>query len=111
MLQSVPERGAAKPRLLCSLRCVSPVIVQVIGPNTLFLAETDNALMQTDDSGVIDALQINQASGLLVLWLAGDVWAAGSVAFKPLILIPGVNTGSGLEGQKEVGANTLTGVR
>jgi hypothetical protein len=99
MLQSVPSRAQAKPRLLVQgLKCPTPITIQVVGPNTLYLAESDTALMQTDDSGVLDALQINQASGIVVFWAMGDVWAAGSqaanAAFKPLIYIPNTNTGS-----------------
>jgi hypothetical protein len=111
VLQSVPQLARAKPRLLVTLKCLSPIIVQVIGPNTLYLAETDNALMQTDESGLIDAVQINRASGLVLLWWLGDVWAAGSVPFKPLIIIPDVNTGSGLiGGPGGTLGNTLGGV-
>ena len=94
MLQSVPARGTSKPRLLASFKCPTFVIIQIVGPSTLFLAETDNALMQTDDSGLIDALAINQASGIQYLWWNGDLWGAGSQVFKPLIIIPGATTGS-----------------
>jgi len=97
MLQSVPQRGAAKPRLLGTFSCWTYVTIQIVGPNTLFIAETDNALMQTDDSGTIDALQLTQAGapgGLYQFWWMGDMWGAGSVAFKPLIIVPGATTGS-----------------
>lgn len=54
--------------------------------------------MQTDDSGIIDALQIVQGAagnqGIVTLWWKGDLWAAGSTPFKPLIIIPGASTGS-----------------
>lgn len=104
MLQSVPSRASAKPRLICHLDCVTPITVQVIGPNTLYIAETDTQLMINDDSGLIDALQINQASGAVTLWMKGDVWAAGSQAvnqnFKPIIYVPGNQVGSGIGGQQ-----------
>ena len=99
MLQTVPQLGLAKPRKIATFPCYTFLIVQVINAGqTLFLAETENALMQTDDSGLIDALQINQASGIRNMWWIGDLWAAGSIAFRPLIIIPGTTTGSGLNG-------------
>lgn len=98
MLQSVPIRGAGKPRLLCHLRCLTPITFQVIGPNTLFISDIDVALMSTDDAAqLIDAIQINQASGQVTLWMKGDVWAAGSANFNAVVYIPGNNAGSGLE--------------
>lgn len=110
MLQSVPVRGGGQPRLLGTFRCLTAIVVQVIGPATLFISETAQALVQTDDSGLIDALQINQASGLQTLWVEGDVWAAGSIAFKPIIYIPGVNTSSGLKGAASTPNAALQGV-
>ncbi len=100
MLQSVPSRGSAKPRLLGTFRDLVYVVVQVLGPNTLFLSETETGLMSTDDSGsTIDGLQIVAASGIVGFWWRGDLWAAGSQVagntFKPYIFIStGVFTGS-----------------
>lgn len=97
MLQSVPQIGAAKPRPIGSFQVWTYITIQIAGPNTLFIAETDNALMQTDDSGVVDALQLTQAGapgGLYQFWWKGDMWAAGSIAFKAVIVIPGAMTGS-----------------
>ena len=97
MLQAVPKLGNGKPRLLGSFQCPTYVIVQVTTPNTLYLAETENALMQNADDGSIDALQINQANGIQPFWWYGDLWAMGSAAFRPLIIIcEGVTTGSAL---------------
>jgi hypothetical protein len=110
MLQSVPLRGGAQPRLLGTFKCLTAICVQVIGPNTLFLSERAESLLQTNDAGLIDALQINQASGLVTLWVQGDLWAAGSIAFTPLIYIPGVNTSSGLPGAGGSPNATLMGV-
>lgn len=94
MLQSVPQIAASKPRKIATFNCPTFIAIQVVGPNTLYIAETENQLMLTDDSGLIDALQINQASGLQKFWWNGDLWAAGSVAFKALFVIPGAQTGS-----------------
>jgi hypothetical protein len=97
MLQSVPSLRSAKPRLLCTFTQVTPIMVQVIGPYTLYLAETDQQLMENSDAGTIDAIQINQASGLVVIWVNGCLYAAGSQAvaapFLPFIYIPNVNSG------------------
>lgn len=102
MLQSVPALRSAKPRLLCTFTQVTPIMVQVTGPNTLYLAETDQQLMQSSDSGEIDAMQITQASGLIVVWVNGALYAAGSQApgtvFKPFIYIPNVNSGGLVNG-------------
>ena len=53
--------------------------------------------MMSNDDGTIDALQINQASGIVGLWWNGTLYAAGSQAapgsFKPFIGIPGAETG------------------
>ena len=95
MLQSVPQINQFKPRKIVTLNCWTFIVIQVVGPQTLYIAETENALMQTSDTGLIDALQINQASGIMRLWWKGDLWAAGSAAFSPLIIIPGATTGSG----------------
>jgi hypothetical protein len=107
MLQTVPQLGNNHPRLLGSFDCLTPILIQVVGPQTLYLAESDNALMQASDSNVINAVQINQATGLVTIWWKGDLWAAGSVAFTAIIGIPGVNTGSGLRGSKAQPTNIL----
>ena len=97
MLQSVPAIASAKPRLLATFPVPTFIIVQIVGPNTLYLAETDQQLMLSNDNGKIDALQLTQAGapgGLYFMWWQGDLWAAGSVAFQPQIVIPGPTTGS-----------------
>jgi hypothetical protein len=99
MLQAVPKLGNGKPRLLGSFRCPTFVVVQNSTANTLYLAETENALMQNADDGSIDALQISNISGdghgMVLLWWKGDLWAMGSAAFRPLIIFcEGVFTGS-----------------
>jgi hypothetical protein len=107
MLQAVPKLGNGKPRLLGSFRCPTYVIIQNATPNTLYLAETENALMQNADDGSIDALQITNTSGdghgVVQLWWKGDMWAAGSaIPFRPLIIFcEGVFTGSALGGNEE----------
>lgn len=103
MLQSVPSRGSANPRLLATFPCWTFIVVQVIGPNTLFLAETQQQLAAVSDAvGEIDALQIPAAAGIVGLWWKGDLYGAGSQAvgtvFKPYIGIPGVITSSGAVG-------------
>jgi hypothetical protein len=107
MLQTVPQLGMSHPRLLGSFKCLTPITIQVIGPATLYLAETDNAIMGASDNNVINALQINQATGVFILWWKGDLWAAGSTAFAAVIGIPGVNTGSGLGGSDADPTNVL----
>jgi hypothetical protein len=111
VLQAVPKLGNGKPRLLGSFQCPTYVVVQVVGPNTLYLAETENALMQNADDGSIDALQINLASGIQQYWWYGDLWAMGSAAFRPLIIIcEGVTTGSALgKGQGAYGMTPTVG--
>jgi len=98
MLQSVPARGSSSPRLLATFSCPTFIVIQVIGPNTLYLAETQNQLMSVSDAaGEIDALQISAAAGIVGLWWTGALYAAGSqapgVVFKPAIVIPNVDSG------------------
>jgi hypothetical protein len=100
MLQSVPSRASAKPRLLATFACPTFIIVQVLGPNTLFLAETEQQLMMNNDDGTVDALQLTFAAapgGLYFMWWNGPLYGAGSQAapatFKPFIGIPGAQTG------------------
>jgi len=107
MKQSIPVIGESKPKLIASFDCLTPIIVQVFTNNTLYLAETDNALYTTNDFGQIDALQVNQSSGIITIWWIGDLWASGSAAFNCIIGIPGVNTGSGLRGSKSQPTNIL----
>ena len=98
MLQQIPQLGNGPPILIATLRCLTPILVQVIGPETLYLAETVGALNQASDANVINAVQINKATGLITIWWIGDLYAAGSSPFQALITIPGVNTSSGLAG-------------
>lgn len=107
MIQSIPQIGISPPKLLGTFKCLTPIVIQVTGPDTLYLAETNNALSQENDFGVIDALMINLASGIIKLWWIGDLWAAGSDAFQCIIGIPGVNTGSGLAGSSLDPSNVL----
>lgn len=108
MLTPVPQLGLAKPKLIRHFGCPTFVVIQVIGPNILYLSDTDNSLMATNDNGAIDALQINQASGIVGVWWNGDMWACGSVAFMPMILpMTGVNTGSIL-GSNSLGLDLQT---
>jgi len=100
MLQSVPSRATAKPRLLATFGCPTFIVIQVTGPNTLYLSETEQQLMMFNDDGTIDALQLTLAGalgGLYFMWWNGPLYAAGSQAsgqnFKPFIGIPGAQTG------------------
>jgi len=97
MLQSVPARASGAPRLLATFACPTFIVIQVTGPNTLYLAETQQQLMMANDDGTIDALQIGQAAGIVGLWWNGTLYAAGSQAvglvFKPQIVIPSVSSG------------------
>jgi hypothetical protein len=72
-------------------------VIQVTGPQTLFLAETEQQLMMYNDDGTVDALQVDQAAGIVGLWWVGPLYAAGSqnpgAVFKPFIGIPNYNTG------------------
>jgi hypothetical protein len=95
----VPQIGIGAPKLIGSFQCLTPIQIQVVGPETLYLSDDGNA-MGADDAGNINAFQFNQATGIYTLWWIGDLYAAGSSPFEPLIAIPGVNTGSGLKGQK-----------
>ena|ERR1700689_4915819 len=97
MLQSVPSLRSAKPRLIATFAQVTPCMIQVAGPNTLYLAETEQQLMELSDSGEIDALAITAASGLVVVWFNGALYAAGNqapgVVFKAAIYVPNINSG------------------
>jgi hypothetical protein len=107
MIQSIPQIGTQKPKLVDSFGCYTYVIVQVTTANTLYIAETDNALTSPNDFGVIDALLVNLATGIFRFWWKGDLWVAGDSPFNCIIGISGVNTGSGLRGSSGVPANVL----
>lgn len=104
----VPQLGLGAPKLIASFACLTPIIIQVVGGQTLYLSDDGNA-MGADDAGLINALQFNQATGPFLLWWIGDLYAAGSAPFEPLIAIPGVNTGSGLSGQKLLNHPAISG--
>lgn len=104
----VPQLGIGPPKLLASFKCLTPIQIQVIGPETLYLSDDGNA-MAADDAGLINAFQFNQATGIYTLWWIGDLYAAGSAPFEPLIAIPGVTTGSGLTGQPLLAPLAQTG--
>lgn len=101
-LTPVPSRGNGLPKLLGQFPCLTPIVIQVVGTNTLYLAETSIQLMSITDDGVVDALAIVQANSPFVFWAIGDVWIAGSqasgVTFKPFIFVPGVVSSSGIVG-------------
>ena len=98
-LRSIPSRGNSNPALIASFPCWTFLAVQVVGANTLYLAETQQQLALTSDVTTdIDALQIDQTDKIVQLWWLGDLYAAGSqaagVTFKAYIGIPGVITSS-----------------
>jgi len=88
MVVTVPARASAQPTRVASFPCWQFIMVQVIGPNTIFLAEDADELKQVSDSGAVlnDGLQINQASGIFEAWWQGELYAAGSVAGAQFIL-------------------------
>lgn len=104
----VPQLGIGPPKLIGSFKCLTPILIQIVGGETLYLSDDGNA-MEADDAGLINAFQFNQATGPYTLWWIGDLYAAGSAPFQPLIAIPGVNTGSGLTGQSLLNAPGQSG--
>jgi hypothetical protein len=87
-----PQRGKAQPSRIANFMCWQFVGIQVIGPNTIFIAEDADELKQVSDSGNVlnDGIQINQASGLQWFWWLGELWVAGSAPNTQFILqIPG----------------------
>lgn len=107
MLANIPQIGLQKPSLVATFKCWTALLVQVVTPDTLYIAESDNALIQENDLGVINALQVTRGTGILSFWWKGDLWVAGSTQFQCIIGIPGVNTGSGLAGSESDGTNIL----
>jgi hypothetical protein len=85
---TAPQRAAAQPLRIANFPCWQFLMVQVIGPNTVYLAEDADELKQISDSGNVlnDGIQINQASGLVPLWWLGELWVAGSVPNTQFIL-------------------------
>jgi hypothetical protein len=105
MLQSIPAFQSNQPRMIATFPRWTFVIIQVVGVNTLFLAETSHQLLMVADDGTVDALQIAAQNGIVQLWWLGDLWAAGNQApgtvFKAFLGIPGnvtssMNVGSGV---------------
>ena len=86
---SVPARAAAQPSRVASFPCWQFVGIQVIGPQTIYIADNQADLKTVSDSGVNlnDGLQINQASGLQWFWWKGELWAAASIANGEFILM------------------------
>lgn len=90
MKVSVPQIGQANPVRIASYDCYAWLVIQVIGPNTLYLADNPNDLIQVDDPTFPFAgVQVNQATGVFETWWKGELWAAGSVAFTFLMVAPG----------------------
>jgi hypothetical protein len=86
---SVPARAAAQPSRVASFPCWQFIGVQVIGPQTIYIADNQADLKISSDSGNVlnDGLQINQASGLQWFWWKGELWAAGSINGAEFILM------------------------
>lgn len=99
-LTSVPPIGGGIPKMLGVFPRLTPISINVVGTNILYLAETSIQLTSTTDDLVIDALPVSQQNGFVVFWAIGEVWVAGSQAvgnvFKPFIYIPGVVTSGGV---------------
>ena len=97
VLQVVQPRGGQQPACLGHFKCLTPICFQVVGAGTLFISDNSQALIGSSDDGVIDAIQLNQASGVTTIWFEGDVYVAGSVQFKAVIYKPNLgNAASGL---------------
>lgn len=103
MVITAPQRAAAQPLRVASFSCWQFCIIQVIGPNTVYLAEDADELKQVSDSGIVlnDGWQVNQASGDRLFWWLGELWVAGSGPNTQFLLFtPGsknsLNAGAGL---------------
>jgi len=97
VLQSVQQIGSQQPPLLQHFKCLTPIAIQVIGPATLYVADNAQALVSTSDSGLIDALQLTNAMGIVTIWVQGDIYVAGSQPAVFTIYKPNVaNAASGL---------------
>lgn len=92
MVITAPQRAQAQPLRIGNFACWQWCMAQVIGPQTIYLAEDADELKQTPDSNVVltDGLQINQASGLFQFWWLGELWVAGSNPNSQFVLmLPG----------------------
>ena len=54
------------------------IILQVIGPATIFIAKNDQDLV-TDTSFGRQGIQITQAQGIVQMFWKGDLWVSASV--------------------------------
>jgi hypothetical protein len=97
VLQTVQQIGGQQPACLGHFKCLTPLCFQVLGAGTLYISDNSQSLIGTSDDGIIDAIQLNQASGVVTIWFEGDVYVAGSVQFKAVIYKPNLgNAASGL---------------
>lgn len=88
MVITAPQRAAAQPRRIASFPCWQWCIMQVIGPQTIYLAEDADELKIASDSGAVlnDGIQVNQATGIFSFWWMGELWVAGSVPNSQFLL-------------------------
>lgn len=88
-VQTVPARAAFQPKRLASFPCWQFILIQVIGPQTIYLAEDQEELKTSSDSGAVlnDGIQVNAASGLVGIWWKGELWAASTVSGGQFIMM------------------------
>lgn len=92
MVVSVPQRGQGQPRRIGSFNCPTPILVQVTGPNTLFLGTNPDDLKQNPDGNqTVDGVQLTQPGTVtpFFCWWNGDLWAAGNVPMSFVLLVLG----------------------
>src|SRR5882672_10380872 len=109
-VETVPARAAAQPKRVASFPCWQFIMIQVIGPQTIFIAEDADELKIVSDSGAVlnDGLQINQATGIFEAWWVGELYAAGSVAGAQFILqTPGSKSSLGPGQGKAAGGGSI----
>ena len=89
MLVSVPD-STGRPRRIANFPCYTYILIQVIGPNTVRIAENDTELIVNQEQGQLtDGIQINAATGIFATWWKGELWAIGSAAFQFILQAPG----------------------
>lgn len=97
VLQTVQPLGGQQPACLGHFKCLTAILFQVLGAGTLYISDNAQSLIGVSDTGVIDAIQLNQATGPITIWVEGDIYVAGSIAFQAIIYKPNLgNAASGL---------------
>lgn len=74
-------------KLLASYRMWTLIHLQVMGADTIYIADTRQELQQIGPGGTSGGLQITNLPGIVSLWWFGDLWATASAPMVRVVLM------------------------